>query len=311
MVKSTRKMSQINKLKLISFILGCLLFGLDAKAQTYDKNSPRGLYTYDFGGLEKMEVETIFKTLTDLNYAGIVVNGRGESALKRLDKYLELSEKNGENFEVYAAYLAHRFDKYGFSDADHRAAIDHIAGKGIDLWVWCKDKNQDGSITDEKVEHWIQGIVDYAASKNVKVILYSHYGTHFLTALDALKLVEKINSPFLGLSINLSHELRSDKGPILEETFEKSKNHISTIIISGSNIELDRTSLGTMNTSTVKSLEKSEYDLIPFMKLTKKYGSEVPLGFINFKMSEDPKIYLKNTMKRWIELCNEVGLYEN
>lgn len=292
-------------------LIGCLLVGFNSTAQNNSKKNIRGLYTYDFGGLEKMEVDTIFKILTDLNYSGIVVNGRGKSSLKKLDKYLELSEKNGGNFEVYSAYLAHRFDKYGFSDKDHRAAIDHIAGKGIDLWVWCKDRDQDGIITDEKVENWIKGIVEYAASKNVKIILYSHYGTYYPTALDALEIVEKINNPYLGLSINLSHELRSDKGPILEETFEKSKEHISTIILSGSNIELDRTSPSTMNNSTVMSLEKSEYDLIPFMKLTKKYGSEVPLGFINFKMTEDPKIYLKNTMDRWIELCNEVGLYEN
>ncbi len=297
-------------IKIISIVVACLLAGLNTTAQS-NKNNTKGLYTYDFGGLEKLGVESIFEMLTDLNYSGIVVNGRNESALKRLDKYLELSEKHGKGFEVYAAYLAHRFDKYGFSDKDHRAAIDHIAGKGIDLWVWCKDNKQDGSITDEKVESWIKGIVEYAATKKVKIILYSHYNTYFPTALDALELVKKINSPFLGLSINLSHELRSDKGPVLAETFEKSKDHISTIILSGSNIELDRTSPGTMNTSTVKSLEKSEYDLIPFMKLTKKYGSQLPLGFINFKMTEDPKIYLKNTMDRWIELCNEVGLYEN
>ena len=258
-----------------------------------------------------MEVDTIFKILTDLNYSGIVVNGRGKSSLKKLDKYLELNENNRGDFKVYSAYLAHRFDKYGFSDTDHRAAIDHIAGKDIDLWVWCKDRDQDGSITDEKVESWIKGIVEYAESKKVKIILYSHYGTYYPTALDALAVVEKINNPYLGLSINLSHELRSDKGPILEETFKKSKDHISTIILSGSNIELDRTSPSTMNTSTVMSLEKSEYDVVPFMKLTKKYGSEVPLGFINFKMTDDPKIYLKNTMARWIELCNEVGLYKN
>ena len=104
---------------------------------------------------------------------------------------------------------------------------------------------------------------------------------------------------------------RLKKRKILEETFKKSKKHISTIILSGSNIELDRTSLGTMNSSTVKSLEKSEYDLIPFMKLIKKYDSEIPIGFINFKLTEDPKVYLKNTMERWVEMCNEVELYEN
>jgi hypothetical protein len=291
-------------------ILGCFLVGYHTTAQNNSKKNIRGLYTYDFGGLEKMEVETVFKTLTDLNYAGIAVDVRDESALKRLDKYLELSEKHGKSFEVYAAYLAHRFDTYGFSDKAHRAAIDRLAGKGISLWVWFKDSKQDGSITDEKVEHWINGIVTYATSKNVKIILYSHFGTYFPTTLDALELVKKINSPFLGLSINLSHELRSDKGAILEETFKRSKNHISTIILSGSNIELDRSSFGTMNSSTVKSLEKSKYDLIPFMKLIKKYDSEIPIGFLNFKLTEDPKVYLKNTMDRWIEMCNEVEVYE-
>ena len=306
---------EILKIKLkksinVPLVVVCLLIGFNTTAQNKEKKNVRGLYTYDFGGLEKMEVETIFELLTNLNYSGIVVNGRGESALKRLDRYLELSEKNGENFKVYAAYLAHRFDKYGFTDKDHRAAIDHVEGKGIAIWVWCKDRKQDGSVTDEKVEHWIKGIVEYAASKKVKVILYSHYGTYFPTTLDALKLVEKINSPFLGLSINLTHELRSDKGPILKKTFKKSKKYISTIILAGSIIELDRTSPDTMNSSTVMSLEKSEYDLIPFMKLTKKYGSDVPLGFVNFKIKDDPNVYLKNTMDRWIEMCNEVGLYE-
>lgn len=303
-------MDIINKLQIYTLAVAFILIGLNATAQSDHKKEVRGLYTYDFGGLEKMEVESIFELLTTLNYSGIVVNGRGESSLEKLDKYLELNKNNKGDFKVYSAYLSHRFDKFGFSDADHRAAIDRIAGKDITLWVWCKDRKQDGSITDEKVENWIRGIVDYAASKKVKVILYSHYGTYFPTALDALKLVEKINSPFLGLSINLTHELRSDKGPILKKTFKKSKKYISTIILAGSIIELDRTNADTMNSSTVMSLEKSEYDLIPFMKLTKKYGSEVPVGFVNFKIKDDPNVYLKNTIDRWIELCNEVGLYK-
>ena len=76
------------------------------------------------------------------------------------------------------------------------------------------------------------------------------------------------------------------------------------------NIELDKTSNGTRNSSTVKSLENSEYDLVPFVKLSKKYGGSLPIGFINFKLSEDPNIYLKNTMDEWIKLCKEVGFYE-
>ena len=287
-------------------LIGCLLVGVNTAAQM----NPKRLYTYDFGGLEKMEAGSVVEMLTALNYAGIVVGGRGTTKLKRLDTYLALSEKHGKDFEVFAVYMSHSFDKYGFSDKDHRIAIDRIAGKGIDLWIWGKDKNQDGSVTDDKVEDWISGIVEYAASKDVKVVLYSHYGTYFQTTDDVLQMAEKINNPNLGVTVNLSHELRSEKGSFLKQTFKKSKKYISAIILSGSNIELDKTSNGTRNSSTVKSLENSEYDLVPFVKLSKKYGGSLPIGFINFKLSEDPNIYLKNTMDKWIELCNEVGFYE-
>jgi len=102
----------------------------------------------------------------------------------------------------------------------------------------------------------------------------------------------------------------SDKGEVLEQTFEKAKHRISAIIISGSQIELDRTSVRTMNASTIKSLDDSEYDLRPYMRLIKQSGFEGPIGFINFKLPTTPKDYLERTIKRWEELCQEVGLYE-
>ena len=66
MVKSKRKMIIIKNTPIFSLIIGCLLFGLNATAQSNNKSSIRGLYTYDFGGLEKMEVQSIVETLIDL-----------------------------------------------------------------------------------------------------------------------------------------------------------------------------------------------------------------------------------------------------
>ncbi len=285
--------------KLVALVIGCFILGLASLVQANEKNDIKGLYTYDFGGLEKWDVETVVETLVNYEYAGIVVNGRGESALKRFDKYMVLSEKHGDNFQVFAAYLSHRFDKYGFSDTDHKAAIDRIAGKGVDLWVWARDKNQDGSITDEKVEAWINGIVEYATAKQVKVVLYSHSGTYYPTALDTLALAKKINNPLVGISLSLTHEIRANKQSTIAETFEQSKNYVFTSIIAGSDNKVDNTSRKTIDTSTVKSLEKSEFDLLPFVKLIKKYHPPGPVGFVNFLITDDPKIYLKNTMDRW------------
>jgi len=292
-------------------IILSLILGVHSSAQVVTENKPRDLYVYSFGGIEDMEVNEAVELLDRLGYAGIASEARGETALIRLSEYQEWSKRKGDDFEVVSAFMAHRFDKYGFTNAAHTKAIDLIAGKEGYLWVWVRDVLQDGSITDANVEIFIRGILEYAVSKNVKVVLYPHYNTWFPTTDDALKLVEKINHPSLGIAINLCHELMSDKGDVLEQTFEKAKDRLFTVVISGSLIELDRTSVRTMNESTIKSLDDSPYDLRPFMRLIATSGFKGPIGFINFKLPTAPEDYLERTMNRWTELCEEVGLYEN
>lgn len=295
---------------LVGSILLSVILGIGVIGQGSSKNEPRDLYVYSFGGIEDMEVDSAVEMLDRLGYAGIAAEARGEISLNRLDQYYRWSERKGDDFEVMAAFMAHRFDRFGFSDAAQRAAIDRMTGKGGTIWVWVRDVVQDGSITEALVEDFMRGILEYAVSKGVKVILYPHFNTYYPTTMDALPLVEKIDHPSFGIAINLCHELMSNKGHILEQTFERAKHRLSAVIISGSSLELDRTSVRAMNSSTIKSLDDSTYDLRPYMRLIKDSGFEGPVGFINFNIPEPPEDYLSRTMTRWRELCLEVGLYE-
>ena len=292
------------------FLFLFLFFGIHAIAQESNKKEPRGLYTYGFGGIENMEVSEAVEMLGRLGYAGIGEGARKEIHKERLDEYHKWSEKKGDDFNVYSAYMAHRFGEFGFSDKDHRAAIDKLEGTDGNLWVWVRDNKPDGTVTPEKVEAFIQGILDYAITKNVKVVLYPHYNTWFPTTKDAMKLVNKIDHPSFGVAINLCHELMSGKGSELKKTFKLAKGKLFAVIISGSLIELDTTSVSSMNASTINSLDESIYDLKPYMKLIKKSGFNGPVGFINFKLS-NPEDYLKRSIDRWNELCMEVGLYKS
>ena len=154
------------------------------------------------------------------------------------------------------AFMAHRFDKYGFDNSSHKAAIDSLAGKEGYLQLWVRDKTNDGSITEAMVEAFIQGIVDYAISKDVKVILYPHSGTWYETTAELMELANKIDHPSVGVAINLCHELRAGKGSVadLTKTFEMAKGRIFSVLISGSLIELDRKSVATIDASTVRPL---------------------------------------------------------
>ena len=294
---------------ILSPIVLCVILGACSKPEPVVPDSPRSLYVYSFGGIEDMEVPRAVEMLTRLGYAGIAAEARGERALARLDEFYESSDRLGDDFQVASVFMAHRFDKYGFSDAGHKAAIDRMAGKEGYLWVWVRNANPDGSVTDAQVESFTQGILDYAISKNVKVILYPHYNTYYPTTEDALRLVEKINHPSFGVAINLCHELMSEKGDSLKKTFEMAKDRIFAVILSGAKAELDKKSVRTRNQSTIQALDESPYDLRPFMRLIKESGFEGPVGFINFKLS-DPEDYLNRSIARWNELCEEVGLYE-
>ena len=293
---------------LSAFIL-ILLVGAPSAKLSGAEQTVRSIYTYSFGGLENMEPRAAVELLDGLGSAGLAVEGRSEESLKRMDAYYALSEQDEYDFKVFYGYMAHRFDKYGFDDAGHRAAIDRLSPHQGTLWVWVRDAEQDGSITDERVEQFIRGILDYAITKEVKIILYPHYNTYFPTTKDALRLVNKIDSPSLGIAINLCHELMSDRGPELTQTFALAQDRLAAVILSGSLIELDRTDVRTMNASTILSLDESVFDLKPFVQLIKDSGFKGPVGFINFKPQREPADYLQRTMMRWRELCAEVGLY--
>ena len=286
-----------------------LALGLGAVGSLRAEPIPRPLYTYSFGGLEDMAVPAAAALLQQLGCAGIAAEARGEASLARLDQYYDWRTEHENDFVIPAAFMAHRFHQYGFSDEAHRAAIDRLADKQGTLWVWARDVAQDGSVTDEKVGAFFRGILEYAVSKHVKIVLYPHYNTYYPTTQAALRLVQKIDHPSFQVAINLCHELMSDHGEVLAETFAQAQGHIGAIILSGSLVELDRTSVQTMNQSTIKPLDESVYDLRPFMRLIKASGFNGPIGYINFKPTAPPAHYLARTMHQWSALCAEVGLY--
>ena len=290
-----------------------LAFAFGEASELELEREPRSLYTYGFGGLETNETVQSAQLLKRLGYAGIAVEGRGEDSLSRLDKYYEWSDCEGEGFDIVGAYMAHRFDQYGFDDSAQRAAIDRIAGKeGATLWTWARDTKQDGSVTDEKVEAFFEGIYEYAHSRGVKVVLYPHYNTYYPTTEAALPLVEKIDQPDFQVAINLCHELMSYKGDQLAKTFARAEGRIGAIILSGALIDLDQTSVRSINESTIMSLDESIYDVRPYLKLIKDSRFDGPIGFINYRLDRlyEPEDYLARTMAKWRELCEEVELYE-
>ena len=130
---------------IFGLLLIILICEVRTDAQSLVEYEARDLYTYSFGGIEKMSIDDAVDILERLGYSGIAAEARGSDALNRLDRYHELSLEKGENFKVMTVFLAHRFDKYGFDDSAHKAAIDRLAEKEGYLQLWVKDKINDSN----------------------------------------------------------------------------------------------------------------------------------------------------------------------
>lgn len=298
---------------------GCGVTVDDASGDCGDgtvRQRPRSLYAYSFGGIEDMDVDDAVRLLVTLGYVGIAAAARGDAALERLVEFQQSSERNDgeEKFHLVSGFVAHRFHRDGFSDANHVTVLDLLAdgttatGGDSQLWIWFRDDG--GEVTESRLEQFVRPILDRAAAVGVKVVFYPHRGTMYETAEDALGFVERMDHPALGLAVHLSHELWAGRGDDLGRTFELVRHRLDAVTISGADAQIGAASNSSTNGgSAVGSLDESEVDLRPYMRLIRDSGFEGPVGFLNYGLS-DPEDYLERSMRRWNELCREVGLYE-
>ncbi len=171
--------------------------------------------------------------------------------------------------------------------------------KGIALW-FIFGKPEEG-ITEKHVEGILREVVDYADQKNVPVTLYPHSSCYYYSAEQALPMVKCINHPNLMLAVHLCHEIRAGNGNRIGEVVQNTKEYISFVTIAGTDKEVDLTSPRSKDHSTIKPLNKGEYDLGVFLRALKDIEYKGPVGFINFIIDKQtsPDVYLPESIQEW------------
>jgi hypothetical protein len=194
-------------MKLLKALLFCWAYLVSSVPSAESRESFRydwPLFVYNFGGLDKFSVEEQVKMLHGYGYAGMAVDIADTAKQNLLDHYQAAAKKVG-GFKIFAAFYRFNYDaKTGFS-RDWVQVVDRLAGTGTDLWL-ITGKPQDG-LTPELLEKEIRAVVDYAASKKLKVTLYPHSKNVIATAEEALVYVEKINRTNFDLAVHTCHEI--------------------------------------------------------------------------------------------------------
>lgn len=263
------------------------------------------LFVYNFGGLDKLSIEEQVNKVHNYSYAGMTVDIGNAEKLAHFDRY-QAAAKTKQNFKIYSAFYRFSFDeKEGFKK-DWMQVVDKLTGTGTDLWLITGEKK--AGLTPELLEKEIRSVVDYAASKSLKVTLYPHSKNMIASAEEALVYVEKINSPNLDLAVHTCHELRAGNANRIEEVLEKVKDYLGYVTIAGAdNIPNLSTNSGEWESSTLKPLYRGNFDLTRVLRKLRSLDYNGSIGFINHRITETPDSYLplsKTTYDKWIQDLN-------
>jgi len=286
---------------LISFTI-CVSAGAAGIDKKNASKSGWSLAAYNFGSLGKLSPEAQIDLLKKTGYKGIILSCETKEDFQNLDKYIEKAEKI-KDFKIDAV-----FERYNFTDSSERKerwrkVVDKISGNGTQLWIIFGKKVE--GMTDGFIEEKLREIVSYSALKGVQVVLYPHSKCYIASAEEALPFIEKIGHPNLKLAVHLCHEIRAGNGSRMEQVFERVKDPIGAVTLAGTDSVADFSAPKLMDSSTIKPLGQGNYDFNLFIEPLRNSGYKGVVGFINFKIEEDPETYLDASMKVWRTLTKQ------
>ena len=298
----------MNKFKRLSILQTSALFALLIfMASAYpvpkaQKNKP--LFVYTFGGLDKYSVEKQVNLLVKLGYAGLAVEVTKEADVARLEEYLKYTEKRND-FKIYSVFVQYNFKDTSFDRSRWKAVVDRIKNRNINLWIIFSSKTP--GITDQTVDSILRNVNNYGELHHVKVTLYPHSYSYVATAEEALPFIKRINSPNLKLAVHLCHEIRAGNGARIAEVVKNVRGFIGYATLCGTDSIADLSDWYKMDTTTIKPLDRGNYDVRKFVKALTVNKFEGPIGFINFKIEEDPEKYLSRSIMTWRKLQYETS----
>lgn len=293
----------VNKFKRFNFILVFFIAIILSSCNTNSNLENNPFFVYNFGGLEKLSPKEQIAYLDSMGYDGISLRMAMENHVDDLPEFLSEAEKHAD-FKIYSAFV-----RYNFQDADidknrWREVVDLIENKDIALWLIFGRPTE--GVTEEMVEQILREVVAYATQRNVPVTLYPHHNCFYYTAEQSLPVVKRINHPNLKLALHLCHEMKAGNANRLEEVVSNVHEYISFVTLSGTDSVVDRSSPRSIDRSTIKPLNKGDFDIYEFMEPLKKVAYKGPVGLLNFNIDKDYPMddYLQESLNKWKELSN-------
>lgn len=273
-------------------IVGWLAFALSARAA--DTNAFFAMNT-----IAKGPPEVVVPLLKEHGYAGLG-GAAGDRAMA------EALQRAGLHFYNGYLTLALAADQPGVPPAV-AAHLDAMAGLDTTLWLAISKVQRGPSGVaatfpqeQDAVTQRLRDIADYAVARGVKVALYPHTGQYLERFEDALKMVERLHHPAVGVTFNLCHWLKvegaeRDPLPLLRAAGPR----LMFVTINGADTGDTKTMAWTR---LIQPLGEGSYDVGAFLRKLRAAGYTGPVGFQGYGIKAAPRDVLEKTMAAWTRM---------
>ena len=240
--------------------------------------------------------EQVVPLLEELGYDGL----GGQAGDGSMASALEAA-----GLRFYNGYLTLSFeDSTPALDNRLRGICDRMKNHSTALWL-AVQKVQKGSVAipksspdgDDIAVAKVRELADYAQTCGVRIALYPHSGMWIEHVEDALRVANKLNRTYVGMTFNLCHWLKvegseRDPLPVLKAALPR----LMFVTLNGA----DTGDTKTMSWDRlIQPLGGGTYDVAGFMAKVQAAGYQGPVGFQGYGIKQDPHEVLAATIKAW------------
>jgi sugar phosphate isomerase/epimerase len=284
-----------------------------------DTAASRPLSVYDFGGLKKLAPAERADPVAKTGYAGLVFSSASAGDVENLRRDLaRCADPAGR--PIMTVFVRSPFMDPPTDIARRGTVVRLIAGRNSPLWI-ILDNRRPGITTAEaaltaeagtgrrasaKARSITTAETRDAAEHHVPLARHPPSRCWIRVAEEALTMLNKIDRPEVSIVLDLGHELRAHKGGRLAEVARKVGYLVSSVgdrvsvsSVSGAAAEVDFPTLGTIDRTTISSLEESAFDWAGGIATCDAASLRLPVAFINFKIPAPVTDYLPRSLAPW------------
>lgn len=239
--------------------------------------------------------------LADLGYDGI-----GYTGCQGIPEML--SALDARKLKMFSTYVGAKVGPDGASyDPQLKAAIEQLARHQTLIWLYIQGGKPSSDEFDDQAVAMTREIADLAAERGLRVAFYPHVGFYVARVEDALRLVQKVERPNVGVSFNLCHFLKLDSEQHIESRLREAMPHLFMVSINGADAG-DTNAMGWDR--LIQTLDRGSFDVGSFLGQLRRLGYAGPVGLQCYALKGDIRENLQHSMVAWKNATGALGSAE-